>query len=34
LIAFVTLIALGTAIGLIPAHMATVVKTIEAVREE
>jgi putative ABC transport system permease protein len=33
-IAFVTLIVLGTAIGIIPAHMATVVKPIEALREE
>ncbi|QOD61421.1 ABC transporter permease [Polaribacter haliotis] len=34
LVAFVTLIVLGTLIGLIPAHIATVVKPIEALREE
>jgi putative ABC transport system permease protein len=34
LIAFVILIMLGTAIGLIPARMATIVKPIEALREE
>ena len=34
MIAFATLVVLGTLIGIIPAHMATVMKPIEALREE
>ena len=33
-IAFIILIVLGTLIGLIPAYMATLVKPIEALRDE
>ena len=34
LIAFTILIVLGTLIGMIPAFMATIIKPIEALREE
>jgi len=34
LIAFATLVILGTLIGMIPAYMATIIKPIEALREE
>ena len=34
LIAYTTLIVLGTLIGFIPAYMATIIQPIEALREE
>jgi len=34
LLAFLLLVILGTLIGMIPAYMATIVKPIEALREE